>query len=137
MDTDTKMKKRTFEDSNQAQDIEHALNPDFDFATNVGNQSFEIQPPLVTLVIIDDSEGGETTAIDDIQLTGIEKIVEAGRRAVRLDPVGSGDTMASGAAPTMGRRALGPSEFLHLFTSHTSVLIPAQKVRTPTPQTHL
>lgn len=143
MDTDTKPKKRTFEDSNQVQDVKHTLNPDFDFVklsqrtTSVKNQSSKIQPPLVTLVIIDDSEEGETTAMNNVQLTGIEKIVEAGRRAVRLDHVESSDTIVSGTAPTTGRRALGPSKFLYLLISHTFVLIPTQKVQTPTPQTRL
>lgn len=143
MDNDTKPKKRTFEVSNQVQDVEHALNPDFDLVklsrrmTSAKNQSPKIPPPPVTLVIIDDSEEGETTAMDHVQLTGIERILEAGRQAVRLDPLESTDTMASGAAPTMGRRALGPSKFLYLFSLHTIVLIPAQKVQTPTPQTHL
>lgn len=127
VDTGTKPKKRRYEDSSQTQDIEPPLNLDFNFTklsqrtSDVKNRSAKTQTPLVTLVIIDDSEG-ETTAMDDVELTGIEKIVEAGRRAVRLDPVESMELLptrekvTSSATPTMGRRALGPSKFLHLFT---------------------
>lgn len=82
--------------------------------------------PPVALVIIDDSE--EEIAMDEGELTGIEKIVEAGRRAVRLDSIeqkefiSTREAVTLGAAPMVGRRALGPSKFLYLFNSHTAGL---------------
>lgn len=128
MDTGTKLKKRRYEDRDQAQDVEPPLDLDFKFTklsqrtTDVTNQSAEIRMPPVALVIIDDSE--EEIAMDEGELTGIEKIVEAGRRAVRLDSieqkelVPTREAVTLGAAPMMGRRALGPSMSLYLFNSH-------------------
>lgn len=124
MDTGTKLKKRRYED----RDAEPPLNLDFKFTklsqrtTDVTNQSAEIQIPSVALVIIDDSQ--EDIAMGEAELTGIEKIVEAGRRAVRLDPieqkelVPTKEAVTLSAAPTIGRRALGPSKFLYLFNYH-------------------
>lgn len=60
--------------------------------------------------------------MNEEKLTEIEKIVEAGRRAVRLDSVepkelnSTRETATSSAAPTTSRRALGPSKLLYLFT---------------------
>lgn len=133
MDTGTKLKKRRYEDRDQALDVEPPLNLNFKFTklsqrtTDLTNQLADIQKPSMKLVMVDDSEG-EPIAMDEEELTGIEKIVEAGRRAVRLDFVEqkelipTRDTATSSAASTMGRRALGPSKFHYPFDPHTTVI---------------
>lgn len=122
----TKPKKRRYEDRDQTQDAEPNLNLDFKFTkfsqriTDTAKQSMEVETPPVALLMLDEPEE-ETVAVNE-ELNEIEKIVEAGRRAIRLDPVESKDfaslreTVTSSAAPTMGRRALGPSKFFYLFT---------------------
>lgn len=119
-----KPKKRRYEERDQMQDVEPSLNLDFKFTklSQRTTQPTETQKPPVALVMLDEPEE-DTVAMNEEELNEIEKIVEAGRRAVRLDPVEpkelvpTRETVTSNAAPTtMGRRALGPSKFLYLFT---------------------
>lgn len=121
----TKLKKRRYEDRDQAHDIE-SLNLDFEFTklsrrmAGMAEQQTDIQKPIVSVVTLDEPEE-DPTELNEDELNEIEKIVEAGKRAAWLDcvekeSVPTKETVTPSATSTMGRRALGPSKFLFLFT---------------------
>ncbi|KAI5840680.1 hypothetical protein DFP73DRAFT_171277 [Morchella snyderi] len=114
-----KPKKRRFEDRDLAQDIEPPLSLDFKFTrhpqrtADVPKIRAETQKPTVSVSNV--SELDHDIPMKEVdEMYEVEKIVDTGKRAVKMenvekkDPVPTRETVTLGATPAIGRRALGP-----------------------------
>lgn len=139
-----KPKKRRFEDRDQAQDIEPPLSLDFKFTrhpqrtADVPKIRAETQKPTVSMSNV--SEIDHDIPMKEVdEMYEVEKIVDTGKRAVKIeivekkDPVPTRETVTLGATPAIGRRALGPSKFTFLLLlcpiSVKAILTCLQKAR--------
>ncbi|KAH0613280.1 uncharacterized protein H6S33_009660 [Morchella sextelata] len=137
-----KPKKRRFEDRDQAQDIETPLSLDFKFtrhpqrAADVPKIRAEAQKPTVSMSHVNELDHDIPMKEVD-EMVEVEKIVETGKRAVKMDiiekrdPVPIRETVTLGATPAIGRRALGPkstnSDPFNSPQKHIKTALPKEK----------
>lgn len=137
-----KPKKRRFEDRDQDQDTGTPLNLDFKFTrqpsktadmTRTRAETLKSTVSMPNLNDVDhDTPMKEVGGLDEI-----EKIVEAGKRGVKMDltekkgPVSVGDATALCPTPATGRKALGPkstnSDPFNSPQKHIKAALPKEK----------
>lgn len=121
-----KPKKRRFEDRDQAQDMETPLSLDFKYTRHpqrtADTPKIRAETPKQTVSMSNVDELDHDIPMKEVyEMEEVEKIVETGKRAVKMDivekkdPVPMRETVTLGATPAIGRRALGPSKFIFLL----------------------
>lgn len=138
-----KPKKRRFEDRDQAQDMETPLSLDFKFTRHpqrtADTPKIRAETPKQTISMSNVELDHDIPMKEVDEMEEVEKIVETGKRAVKMDivekrdPVPMREAVTLGATPTIGRRALGPSKSIFLLLLCTisvkAILTRLQKAR--------